>query len=189
VLEQNMAQAGAELTANRVTAINALTDAQNTTQTAFPTATLSLTNANPLPDDEADTLLQALIEGRPRDMSAGRTLTGPHRADLTAIFAEKGINAKDCSTGEQKALLISLILSNARKVGEDFGAPPIILLDEVAAHLDAERRAALYDEICNLGAQAWMTGTEESLFDTLGTRGQYVEVTDTKGESHIRQKG
>jgi len=188
VLEQNMAQAGAELTANRVTAINALTDAQNTTQTAFPTATLSLTNANPLPDDEADTLLQALIEGRPRDMSAGRTLTGPHRADLTAIFAEKGINAKDCSTGEQKALLISLILANGRALADSFGAPPILLLDEVAAHLDAGRRAALYDEICALGAQAWMTGTGPELFAELGERAQYIAVDEQGGISTTRME-
>lgn len=188
VLEQQMAEAGAELTANRRAAIAALTTAQETTESAFPIATLSLTNANPLPDDEVDTLLQALIEGRPRDMSAGRTLTGPHRADLGAVFAAKGVDAKDCSTGEQKALLISLILANGRALADSFGAPPILLLDEVAAHLDAGRRAALYDEICALKSQAWMTGTGPELFAELGDRAQYIEVTEEDGLSLATQR-
>ena len=87
--------------------------------------------------------------------------------------------AAQCSTGEQKALLISLVLTNARALAEDTGAAPLILLDEVAAHLDAERRAALYDEICALGAQAWMTGTEADLFEGLGSRAQFIEVHET----------
>jgi len=188
VLEQQMAQAGAEVTANRQSAIAALATAQDTTATAFPTATLSLTNANPLQDETKDTLLQALVDGRSRDMSAGRTLSGPHRADLTAIYADKGVDAKDCSTGEQKALLISLILANGRALTDSFGAPPILLLDEVAAHLDATRRAALYDEICALGAQAWMTGTGPELFAELGPRAQYIEVTEENGLSVTTQR-
>ena len=96
--------------------------------------------------------------------------------------------ARDCSTGEQKALLISLILANGRALARDFGAPPILLLDEVAAHLDATRRAALYDEICALGAQAFMTGTGPELFAELGPRTQYVEVTETDGQSTVTQK-
>ena len=118
-------------------------------------------------------------------MSAGRALVGPHRADLAAIYADKGVDAKDCSTGEQKALLISLILANGRALTESFGAPPILLLDEVAAHLDANRRAALYDEICALGSQAWMTGTGPELFTDLGTRAQRLEVTEANGISAI----
>jgi len=188
-IEQHMAEAAAEITASRLATIDALKDGQDSAS-SFPTSDLELSNTG-LQDasTDADGWRTILAEGRPQDLAAGRTLSGPHRADLNATFTAKGVGAKDCSTGEQKALLISLILSNARKVGEDFGAPPIILLDEVAAHLDVDRRAALYDEICGLGAQAWMTGTENSLFDTLGTRGQYVEVTDTDGESQITQKG
>nr|MDA3888339.1 DNA replication and repair protein RecF [Allgaiera sp.] len=130
----------------------------------------------------------ALAEGRRRDGAAGRTLVGPHRADMAAIYAAKGVAADQCSTGEQKALLISLILANARALAEDLGAPPILLLDEVAAHLDAGRRAALYDEIAALGAQAFMTGTGRELFDALGPRGQYVEVTEAEGTSALRQE-
>ena len=98
----------------------------------------------------------------------------------------KGVPARDCSTGEQKALLVSLILANARALAQDFGAPPLLLLDEVAAHLDAERRASLYNEIAALGAQAWMTGTGTELFDSLGPRAQYLEVTEEGGASIVR---
>jgi DNA replication and repair protein RecF len=120
-----------------------------------------------------------------RDLSAGRTLVGPHRADLFGVFAAKDVPARDCSTGEQKALLVSLILANARALAVEFGAPPLLLLDEVAAHLDAGRRAALYDEISALGAQAWMTGTEDGLFEAMGTRAQTLFVTDQDGLSSV----
>ena len=116
-----------------------------------------------------------------------RTLAGPHRVDLDAVYLAKDVAASQCSTGEQKALLISLVLTNARALAEDTGAAPLILLDEVAAHLDATRRAALYDEICALGAQAWMTGTGRELFSELGDRAQHMEVTEIEGESRIEE--
>lgn len=186
-LESQMAQAGAEISANRQSCIAALAAAQSDATTVFPSADLTLTNAG---DDlrDADDLRAAFAAGRPRDLAAGRTLVGPHRADLLAVFAEKGVAARDCSTGEQKALLISLILANARALAVDAGAPPILLLDEVAAHLDADRRAALYDEICGLGAQAWMTGTGPELFAELGSRAQYVHVSEAEGASQSLQK-
>ncbi|MBD3774606.1 MAG: DNA replication and repair protein RecF, partial [Rhodobacteraceae bacterium] len=112
---------------------------------------------------------------------------GPHRADLAAVYRAKAMPADQCSTGEQKALLVSLVLANARALSADAGRPPILLLDEVAAHLDADRRAALYDEICALGAQAWMTGTGPELFDTLGSRAQVFEVADDGGLSRITE--
>ncbi len=94
--------------------------------------------------------------------------------------------ADQCSTGEQKALLINLILANARAVAADIGHAPVLLLDEVAAHLDADRRAALYDEICAMGAQALMTGTEAALFDSLGDRAQNILVVDDGGLSTVQ---
>ena len=121
-------------------------------------------------------------------MAAGRTLAGPHRTDLEARYAAKDQPAAQCSTGEQKALLISLILANARALQAETGEAPIVLLDEVAAHLDATRRAALYDEICTLGVQAFMTGTDADLFDTLGPRAQYWEVRDVAGTSEIIER-
>ncbi len=188
-LERQMADAGARIHRNRMQTIDLLTNAQQAAQTTFPTALLTLTHSDPVcdaPDDPA-ALLAALAGSRPRDMAAGRTLIGPHRADLGAIFAAKDVPAKDCSTGEQKALLISLILANARALADDFGAPPILLLDEVAAHLDATRRAALYSEITALGAQAFMTGAGPELFGELGTAAQYAYVTEENGVSQTTQ--
>ena len=187
-LEAQMAAAGAALIAGRQASITALTEAQATATTAFPIATLTLLDGGETPAATEEALRAAFADGRGRDMAAGRTLSGPHRADLDAIFAAKGIPARDCSTGEQKALLISLILANARALAERTGQTPVLLLDEVAAHLDQNRRAALYDEICGLGAQAWMTGTEAGLFDALGQRGQYLEVTEEDGASTVLER-
>ncbi len=186
-IERQMAEAGAVIESNRLMTVIRLQEAQKGADTAFPAAELSLvgTQAAAVITNKDD-LLEAFMESRPRDMAAGRTLVGPHRDDLRAIYTAKGTPAKQCSTGEQKALLVSLILANGRALAQDFGAPPIYLLDEVAAHLDADRRAALYDEICALGAQAWMTGTGAELFGALGTRALYLEVTDATGISNVR---
>ncbi|MEO0767250.1 MAG: DNA replication/repair protein RecF [Pseudomonadota bacterium] len=184
-LETRMAETGTAIHANRLTALAALAEAQQDAKTAFPAATLTLQPGELDLPDMADDLRIALADGRARDLAAGRTLIGPHRADLYGVYAAKDVAAKDCSTGEQKALLVSLILANARALARDFGAPPLLLLDEVAAHLDAERRAALYDEICALGAQAWMTGTETQLFEHLGERAQYIEVGEEDGASTV----
>lgn len=188
-LEAQMARHGTALSTNRAMALDRLNDAQQGAQTAFPQADLSLAP----PEDGAETprdeteLRTALAQGRRRDLAAGRTLTGPHRDDLRAIYTAKQMEARLCSTGEQKALLVSLILANARALAQDIGAAPILLLDEVAAHLDADRRASLYDEICTLGAQAWMTGTDADLFAAMGERAQWVEVADEGGQSRVTQ--
>ncbi len=184
-IEAQMTEAAAKIIRNRLRTLDELTAAQADAETAFPTAELAISYAEEMPDDYQD----ALAANRPRDMAAGRTLIGPHRADFEAVFADKGMPARDCSTGEQKALLISLILANARAIARDFGAAPVLLLDEVAAHLDAARRAALYDEICALGAQAFMTGTGAELFSELGDRAQYLAVTETEGQSQVTPKG
>jgi DNA replication and repair protein RecF len=139
-----------------------------------------------LPEAAAD-LAAALAEGRRRDMAAGRTLAGPHRADLRALYAAKGVAAAPCSTGEQKALLISLVLANARALAIDTGTPPLLLLDEVAAHLDASRRASLYDEIAGLGAQALLTGTGPELFAGLGGRAQGFVLHERDGDTIIEE--
>jgi len=185
-LEARMAETGVAIHHNRLHAIKSLAQAQEAAKTAFPTATLTLECDMP---DDVDAMRAALADGRMRDLSAGRTLTGPHRADLHGVFAAKQVLARDCSTGEQKALLVSLILANARALTADFGAPPLLLLDEVAAHLDATRRAALYDEISALGAQAWMTGTEDGLFEAMGNRAQSLLVTDQDGLSAVSTVG
>lgn len=183
-LEAQMAQAGAAVTANRRATVARLMAAQEGAQTAFPAAGLVLEGWSGTQDD----LAGALAASRREDLRAGRTLVGPHRDDLAATFAAKGVPAAQSSTGEQKALLISLVLANARALAQDFGAPPVLLLDEVAAHLDATRRAALYDEICALGAQAWMTGTGPELFQALGDRAEYLDVTEAEGLSVIDRR-
>lgn len=178
-LEKQMADAGAAIHANRVTALARIAQAHAQTETAFPVADLELQQTEGEMPDTAGDLLDALSESRFRDLAAGRALVGPHRTDLYGVYAAKGVPARECSTGEQKALLISLILANARALTIDFGAPPLLLLDEVAAHLDAVRRAALYKEITALGAQAWMTGTGPDLFQELGSAAQFVEIDET----------
>lgn len=185
-LEAQMAEAGAAIITNRDGALDRIARAQAGAETAFPSAILSIEGE--VTPSYATELGAAFASGRGRDMAAGRTLVGPHRADLGAIYAAKGVPAAQCSTGEQKALLISLILANARALAADTGAAPILLLDEIAAHLDADRRAALYDEVCVLGAQAWMTGTGPELFDSLRDRAQYFEVTEIDGTTAITER-
>ena len=181
-LETQMAEAGEAITAHRRAAIARIATAADPAS-AFPSADLTLTG--PEGSEEPANLAQALAEGRRRDIAAGRTLVGPHRADLLARYTAKDIPADQCSTGEQKVLLISLILANARALAQDLGRAPILLLDEVAAHLDEHRRAALYDEICALDAQALMTGTEPDLFTALGDRGRTLKITDQNGISQV----
>ncbi|WP_120631728.1 DNA replication/repair protein RecF [Ruegeria sp. EL01] len=184
-LEGQMADTGFRIHATREAALDHLRAAQDQAETAFPSAELELVQTEGAMPTTASDLCDALAESRFRDLAAGRTLVGPHRSDLYGVFSAKGVPAKDCSTGEQKALLVSLILSNARALAGMVGAPPIVLLDEVAAHLDAARRGALYDEICALGAQAWMTGTGPELFAELGDRAQSLVVTEGRDGSVV----
>lgn len=187
-IEAQMAEAAARIVANRAQAVARLTEAQEGAETAFPVARLSLIEGE---GSEAlattDDFATAHMQSRPRDMAAGRSLIGPHRSDLGAVYAAKETEARLCSTGEQKALLISLILANARALKAETGAAPLVLLDEVAAHLDAGRRAALFDEICALGGQAWMTGTGPELFTDLGPRAQQFEISEADGQSSVRE--
>jgi DNA replication and repair protein RecF len=119
-----------------------------------------------------------LARGRARDAAAGRTLAGPHRTDLAVTHLEKNQPAGLCSTGEQKALLLSIVLAHADLVAQRSGRRPLLLLDEVAAHLDPRRRAALFDRLETAGGQVWMTGTEAGLFDDVGAHATRFEVVD-----------
>ena len=163
-LEAQMAQHGAAIDAARREAVSAVSaQLAGTADTDFPRAILALEGWS----GDADALLAALAAGRARDAAAGRTLVGPHRADLHVTHRDKQIAAAQASTGEQKALLLSIVLAHAALVGERRGQPPILLLDEVAAHLDPARRAALFDRLGG-HAQVWMTGTEPALFAAIG---------------------
>jgi DNA replication and repair protein RecF len=124
-----------------------------------------------------------LAGDRPRDTAAARTLSGPHLSDLRVRHAPKQAAAETCSTGEQKALLIGLVLAQARLAARLTGETPLVLLDEIAAHLDAERREALFAVLDDLGGQAFMTGTDAAVFAPLGERAQHFRVED----AHVTQ--
>lgn len=124
----------------------------------------------------------ALRDGRSRDAAAGRTLVGPHRADLLARHAEKGQPAALCSTGEQKALLVGLTLAHARLVTQTTGAAPLVLLDEIAAHFDPTRRAALFSALDDLGAQVFVTGADPAAFAELPAGSERFRVAPGKAE-------
>jgi DNA replication and repair protein RecF len=124
-------------------------------------------------EDRYRTLLK---DSRARDAAAGRTLDGPHRSDLAVTYAAKNIPASDASTGEQKALLIRLVLAHARLIKDMTGYAPLVLLDEVVAHLDPGRRAALYDALSTLGAQVWMTGADPAAFGDIIGRAQVFVI-------------
>jgi DNA replication and repair protein RecF len=119
----------------------------------------------------------ALKDNRARDAAAGRTLEGPHLTDLAAIHARKRISAADASTGEQKALLIGLILAHARLITDMLGFAPVLLLDEVVAHLDPQRRTALYTEIGEIGAQVFMTGADPAAFAEIEAQANVFQVS------------
>jgi DNA replication and repair protein RecF len=130
-------------------------------------------------EDRYRTLLK---ENRARDVAAGRTLDGPHRSDFVVTHATKGVPASDASTGEQKALLIRLVLAHARLIKQMTGFAPLLLLDEVVAHLDPARRAALYDALAALGAQVWMTGADPVAFGDIVGRAQVLVVRNGRVE-------
>lgn len=173
-LEARMAEHGAAIAASRQLTVAALGErlaAQ--AETVFARAGLSLEGW----EGDQDQLQRELADGRRRDAAAGRTLAGPHRADLIVTHLGKGQAAHLCSTGEQKALLLGLVLGHAELVAERTGRAPILLLDEVAAHLDPGRRAALFDRLAG-GGQVWMTGTEPELFEAVPGDAIRYDVTN-----------
>jgi DNA replication and repair protein RecF len=149
---------------------------------AFPSAGIALDGwmENALMSESAtaveDRYRDILRKGRARDAIAGRTLDGPHLTDLQVVYAPKNMPARDASTGEQKALLIGLVLAHAGLVAEMTGITPLLLLDEVVAHLDPRRRVALFDELSKLGAQVWMTGADPAAFTDIGSSGEIFGV-------------
>jgi DNA replication and repair protein RecF len=153
---------------------------------AFPSARIMLDGwmENALLTEPAtaveDRYRQILRDSRARDAAAGRTLEGPHLTDFQVIYAPNGMPARDASTGEQKALLIGLVLAHAALVGEMTGITPLLLLDEVVAHLDPGRRNALFDELAKLGAQVWMTGADPAAFTDIGATAEIFNVDSGK---------
>ena len=173
-LEAQMAESGNFIQAARIFVVEALS-AQLLTTMAGPFATPQIRLIDKGATGGED-LASVWRKERNRDAAAGRTLIGPHRADLEVLHSASGQVAEQCSTGEQKALLLSLILAHAALVSAQRDAPPILLLDEVAAHLDPSRRAALFGLLADTGAQVWMTGTEPELFNGIGTSAQLLPI-------------
>jgi DNA replication and repair protein RecF len=180
-IETQMAGLGIAMAAARQEMLGLLRNLAVSEETPFPSPVLALEGfldgAMDAPSaDLEDRYLEMLREGRGRDAAAGRTLEGPHRVDLLVRHREKDMDAGRCSTGEQKALLIGLILAHARLTANMTGFAPILLLDEIAAHLDEGRRAALFDLIHDLGGQSFMTGTDRTMFSALADRAQFFTV-------------
>jgi DNA replication and repair protein RecF len=183
-LEQRMAEQGVAVAAARREVTARLDFACRAARGPFPAARLALTGEveqwlaeKPALAAEEE-LRSRLAAARRIDGETGTTLVGPHRGDLAVSHADTGMAAAQCSTGEQKALLIAVLLAQARLQAEQSGRTPVMLLDEVTAHLDGTRRAALFAEIAGLGVQAWLTGTDPGLFAELERSAQFFGVAD-----------
>ena len=183
-LEEVMAERGVAVAAARRDAVQQLARVCAEAEGPFPRARLKLIG---MVEDWLETMpalsvearfAAALAANRQSDAQAGGAAIGPHRSDLAVELAEKGIAAEFASTGEQKALLISILLAHARLQRAVRGEPPLLLLDEIAAHLDASRRAALFEALLRLDSQAWLTGTDEALFAPLRCEAQFLSVRD-----------
>ncbi len=188
-LEAQMAETGTAIAAARLDFVQRLQSACDKAEDRhFPRTLLAATgtieellqNAPALEVEES--FKYQLEQTRARDAVTGGASSGPHRSDLSVRYAAKNMPADQCSTGEQKALLIGMILAHARLIAAERGRLPVLLLDEVAAHLDDERRAALFDLLLDLGGQVWLTGTDEGLFAGLENRAQYFRVEDATVE-------
>lgn len=185
-IESVLAETGVAVAAARIDLVTRLQQAVNTTlppdDTLFPRSIISLRGAveellGQAPAVEVEDMIRyQLRQTRLQDRQSGTTATGPHRSDLAVVYTAKSMPAGQCSTGEQKALLIGIVLAHARLIAAERGAAPLLLLDEVAAHLDDRRRAGLYDVLWDMKGQAWLTGTDAHLFDALGPAAQRFHV-------------
>ncbi|MDP3159629.1 MAG: DNA replication/repair protein RecF [Reyranella sp.] len=183
-LEDTMARHGVALAAARADTVHRLDAAARLGIGPFPRAALAMAGEvdgwldTMAALDAEDRLRAELAANRLRDAEAGTTSIGPHRSDLAVRHLDLDLPAAEGSTGQQKAVLVSIALAHARLVAMSRGRPPLLLLDEISAHLDAERRTALFDEVVALGAQSWMTGTDAELFAPLRGRAQILCVAD-----------
>ena len=187
-IEAQLAEVAVAVAAARLMTVQAIAGGMRLLEAAhgaFPPAHLAMQGwleerllSSPAVEVE-DAYRAHLAHSRTEDAAAGRTLVGAHRSDLVVTHAERGMPAKLCSTGEQKALLMALVLAHAQAVKDALGgAAPILLLDEVAAHLDATRRQGLFDALLALGAQVWMTGTDAAIFADLAGAATFFVIED-----------
>ena len=183
-LEETMAAKGVAVAAARRDVAARLNEACANPGGSFPGASVA---ARGVVEDWLDAgpalaaeerLRETLAASRETDAETGGAAQGPHRGDLAVRHLGKGLAAGDCSTGEQKALVVTIVLANAELRARERGAPPLLLLDEATAHLDGRRRGEMFERLVALGAQAWLTGTEAALFAPLGDAAQYFRVED-----------
>ena len=185
-LERRAAAAGVAVAAARRLAIAGLCAALEREPGSFPRPELAVVGEVEAWLDDQPALevegryAEALAAGRREDAESGTTGVGPHRSDLLVRHRASGRLARNCSTGQQKALLVSIVLAAARLRAAQGERLPILLLDEIAAHLDPERRADLFDELAGLGAQVWLTGTDAALFAPFGACAQHFHVAESK---------
>lgn len=191
-LEDSLATRGVAIAAARLVMVERLQRACDGAEGPFPKVALALdgTVEDWLRQGPAlaaeDRLRDGLAQCRRQDADSGGAGLGPHRSDLLARHRAKGVAAEFCSTGEQKALLVAILLAHARLLTLERGASPLLLLDEIAAHLDAARRSALYEEILGIGAQAWLTGTDAADFEGLEGHAQFFAVHDGTVQADTR---
>jgi len=189
-LEQQIAETGIAIAAARIDFIHRLqTACERESHDHFPLARLQvkgtieeLLQQSPALETE-DAFKFQLQESREQDSYTGGAATGPHKSDLYVEMGSKSMPAEHCSTGEQKALLIGIIIAHSRLIAAERGAPPVLLLDEIAAHLDENRRAALYEILDNLKTQVFLTGTDQSLFKDITQNAAFFEVKNAKIET------
>lgn len=187
-LEAQMGEHGCALDAARHWLVNKLrAELASTPKMPFVVPQLAMVDSEGLVAQpwDADTLCDVLHSSRGRDAASGRALCGPHRVDLAVTHRAKGQAASRCSTGEQKAMLLSIILSHGDLVAATRGQRPILLLDELAAHLDPQRRAALFSRLASSGGQVWMTGTEMGLFDAVPEEASRWSVESDRAPAQV----
>lgn len=184
VLESKMAERAVAIAAARLDAVEIIQKAINIAPTHFPKADIAVEGMveKSLQQDSAllaeESLCRKLFDSRAQDQSSGRTNVGAHKSDFVVVHRDKQMAARACSTGEQKSLLLSIIMAEARAKSMWKNSVPVLLLDEVVAHLDGVRREALFAEFLEMGTQVWMTGTDVSLFEGISAKSQLLNVDD-----------
>ena len=176
-IEKEMAKLGFEIDNSRRDFIEKLNTALTEKNHYFPLIKLNL-KEKPIKNKEV--FFEDLIDQRGKDLVSGRTNCGPHTDDLHGFYLEKEIDTKYCSTGEQKLSIISIILSNAKLIKEEHNTSPILLLDEITAHLDEVRKENLFSELLSLESQFFISGTEIGIFNSLSTKAKFLELDERK---------
>lgn len=181
-IEKSLATSAIKVVENRKTYLDFLNIELKKDQSTFPKVLMEFDSAWENENSDAEKYLQQLKDQRSRDIMIGSTQAGPHKMDLKILNLDKGLLAPQCSTGEQKAMLLSLVLAGTHLTRQKRGLTPLILLDEIVAHLDENRRQELYKKIIDFDAQVWLTGTDSAIFSSLKNKADFYHVEAAKIE-------